>query len=237
MQSIQRSANRVLDLSELERPDFRQILASMDELLHKEDISYLHPSKRWEYPWALNQADLVPDSRVLDAGCGASIFPIYLANEGYRVSAVDLAPPVGLERLHDVDVDSIRGELTALPFADNSFDVAFCISVIEHLGRNGMSVALNELRRVIRYAGRLLLTTDYYEDASAELWYEGEDRRFRVDWSFVDAQQLEDVILEAPGFRVDGEVDLSADWDTVRTQMRRFHGYPYTSVGIALVKV
>ncbi len=209
----------------------------MDELLHNEDISYLHPSKRWEYPWALNQADLALDSRVLDAGCGASIFPIYLANEGYRVSAVDLAPPVGLERLHDVNVDSIRGELTALPFADNSFDVAFCISVIEHLGRNGMSVALNELRRVIRYAGRLLLTMDYYEDASAELWYEGEDRRFRVDWSFVDAQQLENLILEAPGFRVDGEVDLSADWDTVRTQMRRFHGYPYTSVGIALVKV
>jgi hypothetical protein len=81
------------------------------------------------------------------------------------------------------------------------------------------------------------LTTDYYEDASTELWYEGEDRRFRVDWSFVDAQQLENVILEAPGFRVDGEVDLSADWDTVRTQMRRFHGYPYTSVGIALVNV
>jgi SAM-dependent methyltransferase len=139
--------------------------------------------------------------------------------------------------LHDVDVDSIRGELTALPFADNSFDVASCISVIEHVGRNGMSVVLNELHRVIRYAGRLLLTTDYYEDASAELWYEGEDRRFRVDWSFVDAQQLENVILEAPGVRVDGEVDLSADWDTVRTHMRRFHGYPYTSVGIALVKV
>ncbi len=78
--------------------------------------------------------------------------------------------------MHDVDVDSIRGELTALPFADNSFDVASCISVIEHLGRNGMSVVLNELHRVIRYAGRLLLTTDYYEDASAELWYEGEDR-------------------------------------------------------------
>jgi ubiquinone/menaquinone biosynthesis C-methylase UbiE len=106
--------------------------------------------------------------------------------------------------LHDVDVDSIREELTALPFADNSFDVAFCISVIKHLGRNGMSLALNELRRFIRYAGRLLLTTDYYEDASAELWYEGEDRQFRVDWSFVDAQQLENVILEAPGFRVDG---------------------------------
>lgn len=88
MQSIQRSAKRLLDLSELERPDFRQILASMDELLHNEDISYLHPSKRWEYPWALNQADLALDSRVLDAGCGASIFPIYLANEGYRVSAV-----------------------------------------------------------------------------------------------------------------------------------------------------
>jgi hypothetical protein len=44
-------------------------------------------------------------------------------------------------------------------------------------------------------------------------------------------------VLNAPGFLVDGDVDLSVDWDAVRTQMRRFHGYPYTSVGITLTKI
>jgi hypothetical protein len=32
-------------------------------------------------------------------------------------------------------------------------------------------------------------------------------------------------------------MDLTADWDAVRTQMRRFHGYSYISLGIALVKI
>jgi SAM-dependent methyltransferase len=237
MQDQQPAPNRLLDLKDLERPSYRRVLARMDEILNKESISYLHPSKRWEYPWALERADLAQGNQVLDAGCGASIFPIYLAARGYQVTALDLDPPTGLERLHRVDVDYVQGQLTALPFEDNTFDAVFCISVIEHLGTDGMPAALSELRRVIRPRGKLLLTTDYYEDAGAELWYEVPDRRFRVDWRFFDEAQLERLVLKAPGFRVKGAVDLTADWEVVRAQMRCFHGYPYTAVGIALVKV
>ncbi len=236
MQSTPRAPNRALDLSELELPGYRRILASMDELLQKESISYLHPSKRWEYPWALERADLAPGSHVLDAGCGASIFPIYLATQGYRVSALDLDPPECLDRLHGVDVNYVKGAPTALPFKDGSFDSAFCISVIEHLGRDGMPAALSELRRVIRPGGKLLLTTDYYEDARAELWYEGSDRRFRVDWSFTDAEQLEGVILKTPGWRAEGAVDLRVDWTWCGRRCGDSTAIP-TSVGIALVKV
>lgn len=174
---------------------------------------------------------------MLDAGCGASIFPIYLAMEGYQVSALDLDPPINLDQIHGVNVDYRRGKLTAMPFADDAFDTVFCISVIEHLGAAGMPAALTELRRVLRTGGKLLLTTDYYEDADTELSYEGSDRCFRVDWSFSDAAQLQSIVLNAPGFHVEGEVDLTVDWDAVRPQMRRFHGYPYTAVGITLVKV
>lgn len=229
--------NRVLELSELELPYYRQIVQQMDELVAKEAISYLHPSKRWEYPWALERAELRPGSRVLDAGCGVSIFPIYLASKSYEVSAFDLDLPGRLDRLHGVSVGYVRGDLTAIPFADNVFDAVFCISVIEHLGRDGIAMALQELCRVLRAGGRLLLTTDYYEDAGAELWYEGPGQRFRVDWSFFDESQLRRLILQAPGFDVAGDVDLAVDWDLVRPQMQRFHGYPYTAVGVALVKV
>jgi SAM-dependent methyltransferase len=237
IQSKSRAPNRLLDLRDLELPGYRRILAKLDELVDKENISYLHPSKRWEYPWALERAGLVHGNRVLDAGCGASIFPIYLATEGYEVSALDLNPPANLDSLHGVDIDYVQGELTKLPFADNAFDAAFCISVIEHLGTDGMPAAMSELRRVIRFGGKLMLTTDYYEDANAELWYEGPGEPFQVDWSFFDAEQLQRVVLKAPGFRVEGEVDLTVDWDAVRPQMRRFMGYPYTAVGITLVKV
>ncbi len=167
--SAARAPDWVLNLHDLDFPSYREILSEMDALKDKETISYLHPSKRWEYSWALQRAQLARGSHVLDVGCGASIFPIYLAAQGNQVSALDLNPPRNLPRLHGVGVKYVRGELTALPFADNAFDAVFFISVIEHLGRAGISASFSELRRVAQFRSKLLLTTDYYEDANAEL--------------------------------------------------------------------
>lgn len=231
-----RAPNRLLDLEELDKPYFANILAELDRLTEQDSISYLHPSKRWEYPWAMGRANLKPGSRVLDAGCGASIFPVYLAKIGQQVTGLDLHVPLGLNEAHDVAVNYCEGQLTELPFEDASFDNIFCISVIEHLGHEGAPAALAEMRRVLKPGGRLLVTTDFYEDANAEIYYEGEGGPFPVDWGFYDEQCLNHYLLEAPGLRLEGELDLSVDWEQVKPVMRRFHGYPYTSVGLTLVR-
>jgi len=228
--------NRPLNLQELDLPAYRRVIERLDELAGTETVSYLHPSKRWEYPWALERASLGKGSKVLDAGCGGSIFPIYLAEIGHRVTACDISPPPRLDRLHGASVGYACADLTALPFEDRVFDTVFCISVIEHLSEERMPAALQELRRVLRDGGGLLLTTDYYEDARAEVWYESSDRRFRVDWSFFDEPKLRRVVIEAPGFRIEGDLTIEVDWSTVSPQMRRFHGYPYTSVGVKLIR-
>ncbi len=232
----ERAPNRVLDLDEIESPPFRRVLQRMDELLQRESVSYLHPGKRWEYPWALERAALPRVARVLDAGCGASIFPIYLAEAGHRVTALDLSVPAGLDRLHGLHVDYVHGNLARLPFADGSFDAVFCISVIEHLGHAGAADALQELRRVTRPGGRVLVTTDYYEDAAAKLTYTGPGGPFPVEWGIFDEPLLRTTVLNAPGLRPEGEVDLTVEWTRVKPVMRRFHGYPYTSVGVCLVR-
>jgi SAM-dependent methyltransferase len=231
-----RAPNRLLDLDELDTPEFRAVLDPMDRLVQREDVSYLHPGKRWEYPWALQRARPEPGARVLDVGCGNSIFPIYLATQGHRVTAVDLDFHPGLDRMHGVEVEYLEADMTALPLDDEAYDAVFCISVIEHLPEARIPVAMQEMRRVLRPGGRLLLTTDYYEDASADLWYEGPDRRFPVDWGFFDEQRLRRFILEAPGLEVEGELDLRVDWPSTKPRMRAYHGYPYTSVGVALVR-
>lgn len=228
--------NRTLHLDELDRPAFSEHIAEMEELVEREEVSYLHPGKRWEYPWALERAALEPGSRVLDAGCGDSIFPVYLAVQGYRVTALDRRLSGGLDALHGVRVGYTGGDLTRLPLREDSQDAVFCISVVEHLAGDGVSSALQEMRRVLRPGAPLLLTTDYYQDAGAEIWYEGEDRRFPVEWEVFDEERFRRLVLGAPGFRLSGEIDLSVDWDRVRPRMRAFHGYPYTSVGAMLVK-
>jgi SAM-dependent methyltransferase len=237
MHELTRAPNRVLDLDELETPAFRTTLARLEEMVERDTISYLHPGKRWEYPWALERAKLAPGSRVLDVGCGDSIFPVFLAFLGHRVTAVDLEFTTNLGRLHGVPTTYLRADLAALPVGDEHFDAVFCISVIEHLAEPRIPGAIQELRRVLKPGGRLLLTTDYYEDAGASIWYTGPDRpTFPVDWGIFDEDRLRRLILSAPGFRVDGELDLSVDWAVTRDRMREYHGYPYTSVGVALVR-
>lgn len=226
--------NRILDLAELRRPSFRRMLEELDRLVSRDPISYLHPGKRWEYPWALERADLPPRARVLDVGAGESIFPVYLARQGYRVSAVDLAFDGSLGRRHGADVEYVRGDMTRLPLASGSFDAVFCISVIEHLPDGKVPQALSEMRRVLADAGQLLLTTDYYEDASAEIWHRSPEREFRVDWEIFDEARLRRLILDAPGWEVEGDLDLTVDWEEVKPRMRAYHGYPYTSVGVKL---
>lgn len=61
-------------------------------------------------------------------------------------------------------------------------------------------------------------------------------RATRIGWSLFDESRLQRLILKAPGWHVQGAVDLSVDRAATRPGMRDFHGYPYTSVGIALLK-
>ena len=48
--------------------------------------------------------------------------------------------------------------LTALPFADGSFDRGLCLDVLEHLGYDEQPRALAELHRVLRTGGELLVS-------------------------------------------------------------------------------
>ncbi|HEY3886679.1 MAG TPA: methyltransferase domain-containing protein, partial [Vicinamibacterales bacterium] len=51
-----------------------------------------------------------------------------------------------------------RGSLAALPFADQSFDRALCLDVLEHLTYDDQSRALTELHRVLLPGGELLVS-------------------------------------------------------------------------------
>jgi SAM-dependent methyltransferase len=229
--------NRLLDIEELSRPSFRHIIVKMEDLLRRYEGLHLHPSKRWEYPWSLRRARIAAGAQVLDAGCGASIFPVYLSTLRVQVTAIDrFLPKMQHARFYHPHLKYIRGKIQDLPFADHAFDAVFCISVIEHLPIQDMMPALKEMARVLKPGGRLLLTTDYTENAGESLRYEGPGENFSVDWNVFDWPQLQNLLDAFTELEMEGKLNLRADWPRIRNQMRRFHGYPYTAVGIAFRK-
>ena len=117
-------------------------------------LSAEHDARYW---WA---AQAVAGLRVLDAGCGSGRGAGILARAGAEeVVGVDITPEaisVAMERFGAVAAFTL-GDVTALPFDSESFDVAVGFEVIEHVG--DLPRALEELRRVLRPDGMLLAST------------------------------------------------------------------------------
>jgi 2-polyprenyl-6-hydroxyphenyl methylase/3-demethylubiquinone-9 3-methyltransferase len=100
---------------------------------------------------------------VLDVGCGEGWFSAELARAGARVVALDVAEePLrrARARVPGLDARLIEGE-AGWPSADASFDVVWAGEVIEHVADT--AAWLSELRRVLRPAGLVLLSTPAYE--------------------------------------------------------------------------
>lgn len=109
---------------------------------------------------ALDAADLAPGTEVLDVAAGSGNPAIPAAQAGARVTALDLAPSlleIGRRRALDagVDVDFIEGDAEALPFDNESFDVALSVVGVQFAPRH--ELAARELARVVRPGGSIVL--------------------------------------------------------------------------------
>jgi len=104
----------------------------------------------------------VPGSRVLEVGCGYGLLGTYLSQLGARVIGVDIAlsalsqfPKSTEGYCHPVVADA-----TGLPFADASFDLVFCMVVLEHT--LDPDALLDECFRVVRPGGHLVFSCPNY---------------------------------------------------------------------------
>ncbi|MDQ3857415.1 MAG: class I SAM-dependent methyltransferase [Actinomycetota bacterium] len=95
-----------------------------------------------------------PGDRVLDACCGTGDLALAARERGGAVTGVDFSEAMlDRARRKSRDVEWVRADILALPFADASFDavtVGFGIRNVEDL-----EAALRELARVLRPGGRL----------------------------------------------------------------------------------
>ena len=167
---------------------------------------YLHSTLRGKFVvWAdlLDQLHLRGDERILDMGCGRGAVLLMAAQRltTGRAEGVDLWRSVdqsgnSLEATRrNVIAEGVAdraelhtGDMTALPFEDNSFDVVVSSLAIHNIsGSAGREKAIAEAVRVLRPGGRLMIAdiraTRQHEGRLAKLGMSGVARR-RLGWRF-----------------------------------------------------
>jgi ubiquinone/menaquinone biosynthesis C-methylase UbiE len=110
--------------------------------------------------------DVGPETMVLDAGSGTGIVTLAFHQAGFRPKktiAFDLSrnslklavEQARKEKKVDAkNIEAVQGNVLALPFADESFDIVLSCGVLEYVD---LDDGLRELARVLKARGKLVL--------------------------------------------------------------------------------
>lgn len=96
---------------------------------------------------------------VADIGSGRGIFFDRLKKKGFKVFGLE---PSGFIVNSLKSPFIIRGTCDAIPFADNLFDLVFCLDVLEHIPEGLIKESLSELRRISKKY--LIISAAYHDD-------------------------------------------------------------------------
>jgi SAM-dependent methyltransferase len=166
----------------------------------------LHTTLRGKFAvWAelLDKLNLRGDERILDLGCGRGAVLLLAAQHltTGRAVGIDLwrsadqsgnsAEATRRNAIAEGVADRVElhtGDMTALPFEDNSFDLIVSSLAIHNIrGRAGREKAIDEAVRVLRPGGRLLIAdirgTRRHEAHLAQIGMSDVTRR-RLGWRF-----------------------------------------------------
>lgn len=87
----------------------------------------------------INEIIKLKPNKVLEVGIGNGFVSEYLKKKGLNVVTLDIDHELG---------PNIAGSILSMPFVSNSFDVAICCQVLEHLPYGEFARALRELHRI-----------------------------------------------------------------------------------------
>ena len=108
-----------------------------------------------------------PDTRLLDVATGPGYVAARGAERGAKVTGLDFSENMlALARSRSPGVEFVRGDATALPFADRSFDAVTAAFLLLHLGRPDKGVG--EAARVLAAGGRAAFTV--WDEPSRSRW-------------------------------------------------------------------
>lgn len=100
------------------------------------------------------------DVSILEVGCGTGSNLWFLASEGFTAAGIDASPSAIATAKARMDAESLPvslhvGSFTALPFPDQSFDMAVDRSSLTCVGFSNARLALAEICRTLKPGGLL----------------------------------------------------------------------------------
>lgn len=217
---------RIDDYKQLiETPLFRDMEAFSNSFLKKNAFLHDHYrwvkdplhqwSRQWEYPYVYRSVREYLYTRrirhspamILDAGSGITFFPYYLKSTVRDLDITCCDSDGALAPLFDQvnrsvetggEVKFIEADMHTLPFKDDSMDVIYCISVLEHT--RCYSLILDDFRRILRPGGCLVLTFDIGLDGVSDIAPESAHALLEeIDRKFTYVHDRRDIEIGASG--------------------------------------
>ncbi len=169
-----------------------------EEYLHgfsQTEQDRLYRQARFLESWVFEGINFVPFQSMLEIGCGVGAQTKILAEKfpHLQITAVDISPQqLARAREHlkpeiaKGQVKLIQAHANELPFADNTFDVAFSTWFLEHV-KEPVQI-LSEVRRVLKseafvHLNEVLNATLFlhpYSPATLKYWFEFNDHQWNL---------------------------------------------------------
>lgn len=97
---------------------------------------------------------LSPQAKILDIGCGPGNFTQYLVSKGFEVEGIDIAEEMlRIARSHLPQIQFTQGDLSALPYPDESFDAVFSAYSLIHVAQADIAKTIIGIQRILTSKG------------------------------------------------------------------------------------
>ena len=129
-----------------------------------------------EYPWAFHAVPVSAGQVVVDVGGSLGGLQFVLAKQGAKVTNVDPSDQASmgwmvdqrtiaqLNKAFGTDVELRRQFLQDAGLEAESVDTIYCISTIEHIPSSEIPSLVQEMRRLLKPGGSVVLTIDLFYD-------------------------------------------------------------------------